>query len=204
MSAVSAFRPAAIFRTEISAEWIDYNQHLRDAYYSLIFSLATDALMDRIGLDESYRTRTRCTLYTLEMHIHFLHEVKDTDVVDVSVRILGTDRKRIHAAFDMYCARYPDPVSTAELMLLHVYQGAEAKSQAFPPEVVEALGKVAAEGASSAAATAPAQTGRISQALPGSPSQAPGVATAAQQALGSVEAAPEIPGSRRMELRSRS
>jgi len=29
-------------------------------------------------------------LYTLEMHMHFLHEVKKTDVVDVSVRILGT------------------------------------------------------------------------------------------------------------------
>lgn len=153
----------SVFRTPIAAEWIDYNQHLRDAYYSLIFSLATDALMDRIGLDEAYRTRTRCTLYTLEMHIHFLHEVKDTDVVEVFVRILGTDRKRIHAAFDMYCSRYPDPVSTAEMMLLHVYQGEDPKSQAFPPEVVEALGKVAAKGA-----------------------------------------AAEIPGSRRMELRSRS
>ena len=171
----------SVFRTPIAAEWIDYNQHLRDAYYSLIFSLATDALMDRIGLDEAYRRRTRCTLYTLEMHIHFLHEVKDTDVVDVSVRILGTDKKRIHAAFDMYCGRYPDPVSTAEMMLMHVYQGSEPKSQAFPPEVVEALGKVAAESAAArgtgdATGAAPDQSG----------------------------AAIEIPGSRRMEMRSRS
>jgi acyl-CoA thioester hydrolase len=132
----------SVFRTAISAEWIDYNQHLRDAYYSLIFSLATDALMDRIGLDEAYRTRTRNTLYTLEMHIHYLHEVKDTDVVDVSVRILSTDRKRIHAALDMYCARYPDPVSTAESMLLHVHQGDEPRSEAFPPEVTAALAAI--------------------------------------------------------------
>jgi len=96
------------------------------------------------------------------MHIHFLHEVKDTDVVDVSVRILGTDRKRIHAAFDMYCARYTDPVSTAEMMLLHVHQGDEPKSEAFPPEIVEALAKIG------------------------------------------VAAATDAPGSRRMELRSRS
>lgn len=154
----------SVFRTGIQAEWIDYNAHLRDAYYSLIFSLATDALMDRIGLDEAYRKRTQNTLYTLEMHIHYLHEVKDTDVVDVSVRILGTDRKRIHAAFDMYCARYTDPVSTAEMMLLHVHQGDEPKSEAFPPEVVEALAKVRSASA----------------------------------------AGSEIPGSRRIELRSRS
>jgi len=165
---------SAVFRTAIAAEWIDYNAHLRDAYYSLIFSLATDALMDRIGLDEPYRKRTRNTLYTLEMHIHYLHEVKDTDVVDVSVRILGTDRKRIHAAFDMYCARYPDPVSTAEMMLLHVHQGDEVKSEAFPPDVIDALAKVASE----------------CNARPSG-----GIAP---------EAAATIPGSRRMELRSRS
>jgi acyl-CoA thioester hydrolase len=142
-----------VFQTSIAAEWIDYNGHLRDDYYSLIFSLATDALMDRVGLDDAYRTRTRCTLYTLEMHIHFLHEVMKTDVVDVSVRILGTDRKRIHAALDMRCARYPDPVATAELMLLHVHQGDEPKAQAFTPEVIEALAKVVAESAADTGAS---------------------------------------------------
>src|SRR3977135_1686929 len=152
----------SIYRTEVAPEWIDYNGHLRDAYYSLIVSLATDALMDRLGLDEAYRARTRCTLYTLEMHMHFLHEVKKTDVVDVAVRILGTDRKRIHAAFDMRCGRYPDPVATAEIMLLHVYQGDEPKAQAFPSEVVEALAGVAEEEAAAgalAADTAGAGTG---------------------------------------------
>jgi acyl-CoA thioester hydrolase len=169
---------ADVFRTSIAPEWIDYNGHLRDAYYSLIFSLATDALMDRVGLDDAYRTRTRCTLYTLEMHIHFLHEVMKTDLVDVSVRILGTDRKRIHAALDMRCARYKDPVATAELMLLHVRQGDEPKAEAFPPEVVEALARVAAESATTT-------TG---------PEAGP---------AGSHSSASTIPGSRRMELRSR-
>jgi acyl-CoA thioester hydrolase len=182
---------ADLFRTSIAPEWIDYNGHLRDAYYSLIVSLATDALMDRVGLDDAYRTRTRCTLYTLEMHIHFLHEVMKTDVVDVSVRILGTDRKRIHAALDMRCARYPDPVATAELMLLHVHQGDEPKAQAFPPEVIEALAKVGAESAGSTA-TAGA-------------SQSTGATTAAASGSTVPAASPStIPGSRRMELRSRS
>ncbi|MDB6158186.1 MAG: thioesterase-like protein [Gammaproteobacteria bacterium] len=177
----------SIYRTEVAPEWIDYNGHLRDAYYSLIVSLATDALMDRLGLDEAYRARTRCTLYTLEMHMHFLHEVKKTDVVDVAVRILGTDRKRIHAAFDMRCGRYPDPVATAEIMLLHVYQGDEPKAQAFPSEVVEALAGVAEEDA--AGAVAAGSAGAAATGAPAREAPAP---------------APTIPGSRRMELRSRS
>jgi acyl-CoA thioester hydrolase len=189
---------ADVFRTSIAPEWIDYNGHLRDAYYSLIFSLATDALMDRVGLDEPYRTRTRCTLYTLEMHIHFLHEVMKTDVVDVSVRILGTDRKRIHAALDMRCDRYPDPVATAELMLLHVRQGDEPKAEAFPPEVVEALAKIAAESAGGTA------TAGASQSTGATTANASRSAAAAASGSTVPAASPStIPGSRRMELRSR-
>jgi acyl-CoA thioester hydrolase len=189
----------AIYRTEVAPEWIDYNGHLRDAYYSLIVSLATDALMDRVGLDEAYRTRTRCTLYTLEMHMHFLREVKKTDVVDVSVRILGTDRKRIHAALDMRCGRYPDPVATAEIMLLHVHQGDEPKAQTFPPEVIEALARVAEEDAAgtSAPVAAPESAGAAAAG-------ATTGAAAAGQTPPSGAPASTMPGSRRMELRSRS
>jgi acyl-CoA thioester hydrolase len=55
-----------VYETPILAEWIDYNGHLRDAYYGLIFSQSTDALMDRIGLT-AYRGRTGFP-YTVEMH----------------------------------------------------------------------------------------------------------------------------------------
>ena len=42
--------PALItYRTPVQEDWVDYNGHLRDAYYLLIFSYATDALMERIG-----------------------------------------------------------------------------------------------------------------------------------------------------------
>ena len=80
-----------LYQTPILPEWIDYNGHLRDAYYGLIVSHATDALMDRIGIDAAYRERTGCTLYTVEMHIHYLHEVKQADTAIVAVRIAGAD-----------------------------------------------------------------------------------------------------------------
>ena len=100
-----------IYRTELAPEWIDYNGHLRDAFYGLIVSYASDALMDRLGMDADYRRRTQNTLYTLEMHTHFFHEVKQSDSVFVNVRVLGADQKRIHAAFDI--VRYSDAVVAA-------------------------------------------------------------------------------------------
>src|SRR5208283_418129 len=55
------------YRAEILPEWIDYNGHLRDAYYVLILSYAVDEVMEGLGLGAAYRERTRCTLYTLEL-----------------------------------------------------------------------------------------------------------------------------------------
>ncbi len=125
-----------VFETPVLPEWIDYNGHLRDAYYALIVSLATDALMDRVGLDAAYRARTGCTLYTVEMHLHFLQEVKQTDTVEVGVRILGVDRKRIHAVFEMRRVGDPAVAASTEVMLLHVRQASDkVATAAFPPEV---------------------------------------------------------------------
>lgn len=133
-----------VYSTAIAPEWIDYNGHLRDAYYGLVLSYACDALMDQVGLDAAYRRSTNCTLYTLEQHMHFLHEVKQADQLDVLVRVMGADRKRIHAAFDFYCARYPDPVALGEMMLLHVRQDAIPVSVPFPSDIQAALAALVA------------------------------------------------------------
>jgi acyl-CoA thioester hydrolase len=186
-----------VYRTSVAPEWIDYNGHLRDAYYSVIVSSACDAFMDRVGLDEAYRKRTGCTLYTLEMHIHFLREVKQTDIIDVSVRVLGTDHKRIHAAFDMTCERFPELAATAEFMLLHVHQGHEPKAEAFPPEVMEALARVTEESQVAAAAT------NAAGSAAGGAASGPGGAASGSDGAASAPR-PVIPGSRRIELRSRS
>jgi acyl-CoA thioester hydrolase len=141
-----------IYRTGLAPEWIDYNGHLRDAYYGLIVSLASDALMDRLGMDASYRERTRNTLYTVEMHIHYLREVKKSDTALVSVRMLGADHKRIHAAFDLTREGDTAAAASAELMLLHVHQGETVSTQPFPPQISSAIGALveATAGASAA------------------------------------------------------
>ena len=132
-------KPLLIYSTDIAPEWIDYNGHLRDAYYGLVLSYASDALMDHLGLDEAYRKATAATLYTLEQHQHFLHEVMKSDHLEVRVRLLAADAKRMHVAFDFYTARYPDPVSMGEVMLLHVKQGATPGAVPFPEKSAQAI-----------------------------------------------------------------
>lgn len=141
-----------IYATPIAPEWIDYNGHLRDAYYVLIVSQATDALMDHLGLDAAYRTRTHCTLYTLELHMHYLHEVKSSATAAVRVRILAADHKRIHAAFELSCGADGPLAAAAEVMLLHVQQQpGGAMGAPFPPAVTAALAELQASSAAAPA-----------------------------------------------------
>lgn len=133
-----------IYRTAVAPEWIDYNGHVRDAYYVLALSLATDALMDQLGMDAAYRARSHCTLYSLEMHMHWLREVKHSDELEIRIRLLGADRKRLHVGFEVWVAQHDRPAATAELMLLHVRQGEPPASEAFPPEVALAVDELRA------------------------------------------------------------
>ena len=137
------------YRATIQPEWIDYNGHLRDAYYGLVASLAVDDVMDHLGLDAGYRQRTQCTLYTLEAHLHYLHEVKSSDELTVSTSILDFDRKRIHAGCRFSCSRLPEAVATADMMLLHVHQGEKPASASFPEEVTAKLAALKNSSASS-------------------------------------------------------
>jgi acyl-CoA thioester hydrolase len=133
-----------LYRTPVEPEWIDYNGHLRDAYYVVVLSSAIDALMDRLGIDAAYRERTRCTLYSLEMHLHWLHEVRLADELEVEARILAVDEKRLHVGLDVRIARHSGPVATAEFMLLHVEQGAKPAAVAFPPQIAAAIARLEA------------------------------------------------------------
>src|SRR5271168_617764 len=128
-----------VYHARIEPDWIDYNGHLRDAYYGLVASYAIDDLMDFLGLDAAYRQRTQCTLYSLEMHIHFLHEVKGSDELTVITSILDFDRKRIHAGCTFHCARLAAAAATADMMLLHVQQGEKPASAPFAEAVTARL-----------------------------------------------------------------
>jgi acyl-CoA thioester hydrolase len=136
-----------VYQAKIDPSWIDYNGHLRDAFYGLVASYAVDEVMDCLGLDAAYRERTHCTLYTLEMHLHYLHEVKSSDDLKVESLILDADRKRIQLGCRFRCSRLGEPVATAELMLLHVHQGEKPAVAPFPAEVSVALDSLKVDSA---------------------------------------------------------
>ncbi|HXZ08101.1 MAG TPA: thioesterase family protein [Paraburkholderia sp.] len=112
--------PLTVYRDKVRAEWVDYNGHLRDAFYMLIFSFAGDALIDYIGLDDAVRKARGRSIYTLEAHVNYLHEIKEGTPVRVDVRLVAHDAKRLHIYLEMFADGLEEPVAASEQMLLHV------------------------------------------------------------------------------------
>lgn len=106
------------FQQEIRPEWIDYNGHLSEAYYVLVFGFATDALMDLAGLDDEYRRNTGCSLYTVEARVRYLREVRQQDAVTVQARLTEVGAKKVLVSHEMRVA--DTVVATEDLVALHV------------------------------------------------------------------------------------
>ncbi|EIK98626.1 hypothetical protein PMM47T1_01270 [Pseudomonas sp. M47T1] len=105
------------YQTTVLEEWVDYNGHLRDAFYLLIFSYATDAFMTRIGIDPQ---RDQQSLFTLECHLNYLHEVKRGAAVEVRTQVIAHDQKRLHLYHDLLVCGQGITAAASEQMLLHV------------------------------------------------------------------------------------
>lgn len=127
----------------VRPEWIDYNGHMNEAYYVLVFGQATDELMILTGLDEPYRERSGCSLYTAEAHVRYLREVSEGTGLTVRTRVLGVDAKKVRLVLEMF-ASGTDPVATSELLMIHVDQGA-GRAAPFPDSVRECFASLTAE-----------------------------------------------------------
>ncbi|MHC8323543.1 thioesterase family protein [Pseudomonas sp. GB2N2] len=149
------------YQTRIIPDWVDYNGHLRDAFYLLIFSYATDALMDRLGMDSDNRDASGNSLFTLELHLNYLHEVKLDADVEVHTQIIAHDSKRLHLYHSLRLVG--DGVGDAkelagnEQMLLHV----DLAGPRSTPFSEETLGKLQAIVAEQTDLPTPAYLGRV-------------------------------------------
>jgi len=140
----------------VHADWTDYNGHLRDAYYLLIFSFASDGLMEHLGLSTDARSRAGHSLFTLEVHLNYLQEVHAERDVEVRTQLLAHDAKRLHIYHGLYPVGEDTLLAASEQMLLHV-DLAGPKAAPFTAEVAQ---RVAALAEAQAPLPAPEYVGR--------------------------------------------
>ena len=110
--------------TPVIKDWIDYNGHLNDAYYLIIFTQATDALQNHLGLTLEHIQNTGETLFTVETHLAYIQEIGLGEMVTVTSQLLETDNKRMRIFHRMFNA---DGALLATVEMLFLCYNLQAK-----------------------------------------------------------------------------
>ena len=133
-----------VLEATVVSEWVDYNGHMNDAAYALVFSRAGDALTDRLGLNAATRKHTRQSLFTLQIMLHYFKEAKEGDALSVSCHLLEHDDRRLRLWLDM-TSPAGERLAASEQLLISVTQsegGARAAPWRFETKAaLEALAK---------------------------------------------------------------
>ena len=97
-----------MYRPSVLPEWVDYNGHMSESCYLLVFGDNSDAFFRFVGIDEAYRDQGGQSLYTVETHIHNIREVAEGEPLRLTLQLLDHDNKRVHIFHSMYHATTGD------------------------------------------------------------------------------------------------
>jgi acyl-CoA thioester hydrolase len=131
-----------LHRATVRPEWVDYNGHMSEAYYVLIFGDATDAFYDHVGLDSAARQAGQVSVYTMEAHIRYLTEAHEGTELRICTRVISHDAKRLRLRHDMKRESDGRRLALTELLLLHVDK-TSMRSSPFAPSVLARITDIA-------------------------------------------------------------
>lgn len=89
----------------VQQEWIDYNGHMSEAFYVLVFGHATDDFLDTVGLDSITREERHVSAFTVEAHIRYLDQARSGDPLYVTTLLTDVDAKRARIFHTMTLGR---------------------------------------------------------------------------------------------------
>jgi acyl-CoA thioester hydrolase len=125
-----------VWTEPVREEWIDYNGHLSEPYYVLVFGHATDAVMEHVGLGPEHRARAGTSLFTVEAHVRYLDQVPAGVVLEVQSTVIGASGKLLRIWHEL---RVDGTLrATEEVLGVHV-DTAIGRSSPFPPDIARRI-----------------------------------------------------------------
>lgn len=122
----------------VRPEMIDYNGHVNVAFYLKLFDEGVDTLFARFGLSETYLRTRNMSFFAMETHLRYLREIHLKDPVQVRIRLLDVDAKRIHYWMELVHAEERWLSATMEGISIHIDM-AVRKPTPFPADIMERL-----------------------------------------------------------------
>ena len=123
-------------------DWVDYNGHMNDAAYALVFSRAGDRWMEHVGLGSKARKATGYTLYTLQIMLHYFREAKLGEPLSVTAQLLEFDDKRARLWMEVRSPFDGPVIAATEQLYLSVRQAEETRAAPWRSESLALLKKM--------------------------------------------------------------
>ncbi len=128
----------SIHHGTVKPEWVDYNGHMGDYAYTIVFSEALDAFMEAIGLDAARRRETGRTLRMSELRIAFMREFHEGDAYEVRLRILDRQPQSLRLFGQMIDAESGLEAALTDQLL--IYASEEGPGLGEAADIPEAIG----------------------------------------------------------------
>ena len=155
-------QPLRLWTGTVLEEWIDYNRHMSEGFYGLVFGHASDEYLLRMGFDAAYREQAKGAFYTVETHIVFLDELPEAAPLAIDTTVAGADAKRVHLFHELRRATDETLAATQEVLMLH----GDTVQDKVAPMRDDLLAVVAADAEAHADVLAADQLGRSVRPVP--------------------------------------
>jgi acyl-CoA thioester hydrolase len=130
--------PTIIRHSTVRPDWVDYNGHMGDFAYTIVFSEALDAFMEAIGLDAVHRRETGCTLRVSELRLAFLREFHEGDAYEVRLRVLDRQPQSLRIFGQMIDTESGLDAALADQLLIYAKEDGPGLGKAC--NIPEAIG----------------------------------------------------------------
>jgi len=125
-----------VWNESVRDEWIDYNGHLSEPYYVLVFGHATDAVMEHVGLGPEHRTQAGASLFTVEAHVRYLDQVPAGAELEVQSAVIGATGKLLWIWHEL---RVEGTLRATEEVLGVYVDTSLGRSSPFPADIVRRI-----------------------------------------------------------------
>lgn len=106
--------------SEVKPGWLDANGHMNVGHYVSAFDDGSCPLFDDIGLGWDYTAQGTYSVFMVSSSIDFRRELLAGAPLEMTTRLLGFDRRRIHVYQELYHRDQGYLAAQAEFVFVHV------------------------------------------------------------------------------------
>lgn len=129
---------------EVTPDFIDENNHMNIRFYLELNSLAVDALVRSVGIDDAYRAERRLGAFTVEHHLRYYAELRLGDRITVHPQLLACSARGAHMMSYLLDADRGLLANTLEVTYVHVDMDAR-RSVPMPDDVADGFDRILAQ-----------------------------------------------------------